>query len=78
MDKVSNEYAQLAQLEMDKIRAAIEKIDGKKMVSSGTYNSSEFAKKMNKEVIKVEKKLAKIVIYQKMIRNKFINTMLLY
>ena len=59
MDKVSNEYAQLAQLEMDKIRAAIEKIDGKKMVPTGTYNSSEFAKKMNKEVIKIEKEVSK-------------------
>ena len=29
------------------------------MVSSGTYNSSEFAKKMNKEVIKIEKEVSK-------------------
>lgn len=59
MDRVSNEYAQLAQLEMDKIKAAIEKVDGKKMIPSGTYNSSEFAKKMNKEVIKIEKEVSK-------------------
>lgn len=59
MDRVSNEYAQLAQLEMDKIRAAVEKVDGKKMVPNGTYNSSEFAKKMNKEVIKIEKEVSK-------------------
>ena len=59
MDRVSNEYAQLAQLEMDKIRATVEKVDGKKMVPTGTYNSSEFAKKMNKEVIKIEKEVSK-------------------
>ena len=30
MDKVSNEYAQLAQLEMAKIRATVEKLMGKR------------------------------------------------